>query len=299
MNMENLYAVVGVSRQGFHQHLRARQAGADKTSIVVHTAQRIRTEGKHPRMGCRQMYFFAKKRVDIYPLPPKIGRAAFEKMLLNNGFRLVKKRVFHKTTLRGAFIFPNFIAGALIWALNMVWVSDITYFEIWADGKKTFFYLTVILDVYSRKCLGWNVSSNLQTENTSLPALEMALQNRHIQPKQSCFGLVFHSDGGGQYSDKAFLKKLAEHSIHSSMADIVYENPFVERFHSTLKNDYLIPWDPQTIHLLRQLTPSAVHQYNLERPHSKLGRKTPAEFESNLANLPLCQRTFLTMKVVK
>lgn len=298
MTMEGLYAHVGVSRQGFHKRLRARRDHADRARLLVGVAVRIRTTGRHPRMGCRQMYFFAKKHAEKYPIPFKAGRRAFEKTLLENGFRLVRKRVFHKTTVRGAFVFPNLIGGAALWGLDMVWVSDITYFEVWAKGVKTFFYLTVILDVYSRRCIGWSVSFNLQTENTSLPALEMALQTRSVQPRQPCFGLVFHSDGGGQYSDKLFLKKLAEHRIQSSMADVVYENPFVERFHSTLKNDYLIPWETNSLELLRKLTPQAVHQYNAERPHSKLGRKTPIEFEQILDHLPLCQRTCLTMKVV-
>ena len=298
MTMESLYALVGVSRQGFHQRLGAQRGRADGGRVLLQVAQRIRTTGKHPRMGCREMYFFAKKHAEKYPIPFKAGRRAFEKTLLENGFRLVKKRVFHKTTVRGAFVFPNAIGGAALWGTDMVWVSDITYFEVWSAGKKTFFYLTVILDVYSRRSIGWSVSFNLQTESTSLPALEMALETRNVRPGQSCFGLVFHSDGGGQYSDKGFLKKLAEHKIRSSMADIVYENPFVERFHSTLKNDYLIPWDVNSLDLLKKLTPQAAHQYNHERPHSKLGRKTPVEFEQNLAKLPLCQRTFLTMKVV-
>lgn len=298
MTMEGLYNLVGLSRQGFHKRLRAQRGQADEDRVLLQVAERIRTTGKHPRMGCREMYFFAKKHAEKYPIPFKTGRKAFEKVLLENGFRLVKKRVFHKTTVRGAFVFPNVIGGAALWSTDMVWVSDITYFEIWSAGKKTFFYLTVILDVYSRRCIGWSVSFNLQTENTSLPALEMALKTRKIRPEQQCFGLVFHSDGGGQYSDKGFLKKLAGHKIQSSMADIVYENPFVERFHSTLKNDYLIPWNPESLDLLKKLTPIAVHQYNFERAHSKLGRKTPFELEQNLAKLPLCQRTFLTMKVV-
>jgi transposase InsO family protein len=244
------------------------------------------------------MYFFAKKHAEKYPLPFKIGRKAFEKTLLDNGFRLIKKRVFHKTTRRGAFIWPNLIAGTGLWELNMVWVSDITYFEIWSNGTKTFFYLTLILDVYSRKCIGWHVSKNLQTENTSLPALQIALKNRNIKPRQSCWGLILHSDGGGQYSDKAFMEQLKHHHIQSSMANVVYENPFIERFHSTLKNDYLFPWQPNSFNLLLELTRQAVYQYNFERPHSKLDRKTPDEFEQNLAKLPLCQRTFLTIKVV-
>ena len=298
MRMEQLYHVVNISRQGFHQHLRAQRRRTDEERIIMQIADHIRKQGKHPRMGCRTMYFFAKKHAEKYPLPFKIGRKAFEKTLLDKGFRLVKKRVFHKTTRRGPYIWDNLIAAARLWSVDMVWVSDITYFEIWSAGRKIFFYLTLILDVYSRKCLGWHVSKNLQTENTSLPALQMALKSRNIKHKQPCSGLIFHSDGGGQYSDHAFMELLGQHNIKSSMANVVYENPFVERFHATIKNDYLYPWQPNSFNLLLDLTRQAVYLYNFERPHSKLGRKSPVEFEQMLAKLPLCQRTFLTIKVV-
>ena len=83
------------------------------------------------------------------------------------------------------------------------------------------------------------------------------------------------------------------------MAGPVYENPFVGRFHSTLKNDYLIPWGVNSTSQLEKALPRYEWLYNHERPHQSLGWRTPVGFEALCSILPVCQRTILKIKLVK
>lgn len=107
-----------------------------------------------------------------------------------------------------------------------------------------FYYLTFIMDLFSRRIVGFAVSDNLRTESTTLVALEVALAGREtLSP-----GLIFHSDGGGQYYCKEFLKLTRLHDIRNSMCESVYENPNAERVNGTIKNSYLKHYGPLLRH---------------------------------------------------
>ena len=195
----------------------------------------------------------------------------FEQLCFENGFRLERLKSWHRTTdSSGVIRFPNLVEGIELTGVNQVWSSDITYYEI--NGR--FFYLTFILDNYSRMIIGHSVSRQLLTEQTTLPALEMALGARKPQP-----GLIFHSDGGGQYYSRSFLKLTREHKIKNSMCEVAYENPYAERINGTIKNQYLKGYNPQNYSELVSMTQRAVQNYNHVRPHQSLGKLTPAAFE--------------------
>lgn len=216
---------------------------------------------------------------------PQIGRDKVESILLNNGFRIKRIKAYHKTTKRGYFVFSNLIKDLNINNLNQVWVSDITYYYMVEKGKVTHYYLTFIMDLFTRRILGFAVSDNLITESTTLPAMQMALKTRNITQKEDISGLIFHSDGGGQYADKSFLSLLQYYEIRSSMGKEAYENPNSERINGTMKNDYLLPWDVNSYCQLNLLTSKAVRLYNEERPHSSLKGLSPVEFERMLNKL--------------
>jgi len=153
---------------------------------------------------------------------------------------------------------------------NQVWASDITYYRI---GER-FYYITFILDLYSRFIVGHAVSAGLLTDQTTIPALSMALALRRPQ-----HGLIFHSDGGGQFFCKAFLAITKAHGIRNSMCESVYENAHAERINGTVKNDYLVHYAPRDFIQLTALTDKAVKMYNFCRPHSSLQNKSPADYE--------------------
>jgi transposase InsO family protein len=228
----------------------------------------------HPEMSARTMYQMIR--------PHSMGRDRFEQFCFTRGFKIEKKRSYRRTTdSRGVTRFDNLLSDVELTGVNQVWVSDITYYEI--SGR--FFYLTFIMDLFSRRIVGYSASDDLMTENTTLPALKMALARRHIAP-----GLVFHSDGGGQYYCKEFLKLTRALLIRNSMCGSVYENPNAERVNGTIKNSYLKYYGPESFCELKRMVKKAVDMYNNVRPHQSLNRLSPVAFEE------LQKRVFLGME---
>lgn len=271
---------MGISRQGFYQYEQKRAAFVVISAQIIAFAKTTREN--HPRMGARTIYLKMSSAPECQGWFSQIGRDKVETILLNNGFRIKRIRAYYKTTIRGFFVFDNLIKGLVINRINQVWVSDITYFFVVEAGEVTHYYLTFIMDLYSRHVLGYAVSMNLTTEATTLPALEMALKTRNVTTQNQLEGLILHSDGGGQFIDKNFVAKLRFFGSQSSMGKEAYENPNAERLNGTIKNDYLIPWHVESFSLLNFLTAKAVKLYNTDRPHSSINGLSPVEFEKLL-----------------
>ena len=209
--------------------------------------------------------------------PQYIGRDRFEALCKQYGFEVGIKRSFTRTTNScGVVRFPNLIEGLKVEHINQVWSSDITYFDL----KGVYYYITFIIDHYSRRILGYSVSSRLQTEHTTLPALIMAIAIRGVIPH----GIIFHSDGGGQYYDRQFLILTSRYKFKNSMCEMAYENGISERLNGIIKNNYLRHWNIANLAELIQQVDRAVRLYSTEKPHSGLGRLTPCEFEKNCIN---------------
>jgi len=261
MKMKELYRVIGTSKQAFHQHLDKQMLVLEEQQQLLPVIKQIRAD--HPRLSVRRMHAMIG--------PQSMGRDKFEQFCYLYGFKLAIKRAFHKTTNSlGVTRFENLIAGLELTGVNQVWASDITYYRI---GER-FYYITFILDLYSRFIVGYKVSVGMLTGQTTIPALNMALKLR--EPGQ---GLIFHSDGGGQYYCKKFLAITKSNLIKNSMCESVYENAHAERINGTVKNDYLVHYAPQDYKQLVTLTDKAVKMYNLFRPHSSLGNISPATYE--------------------
>lgn len=288
--MEALYECVGIRRQGFHQYLRRRAVQSVRDEQILDCVREHRRD--HPRMGARPMRVVMCRDESERELLQRVGKHKFEKLLIDNDLGVQPIRIYHRTTYSGIHRFPNLVEGVTIQDLNKIWVSDLTYYLL-RDGWA---YLTFILELYSRRCIGYQLSRTMDTESTTLPALEMALKNRGIKDYHN--NLCFHSDGGGQYYDKAFVKLLRQYNIRSSMAECVYENPHIERFHSTIKNDYLIPWGVNSTSQLKKQVPRAIELYNSQRPHQSLKLKTPQEFEEFIQPISLCQRPSVLFKKI-
>jgi putative transposase len=255
-----------MSKQSFHQKLDRQLLLLEEMEQLLILVTQIRQD--HPRMSSRQMYRLIR--------PAYLGRDRFEAFCFENGFKVAVKRAFHRTTNSlGVTRFENLIMGLELTGINQVWTSDITYYRI----GDTFYYLTFILDVYSRVIVGYSVSTNLSTHDTTIPALIMALRGRYITA-----GLIFHSDGGGQYYCKEWLQLTAQYEIKNSMCDTPYENPHAERINGIIKNDYLIGYGPMNYQELGRMTLKAVTKYNIEKPHGSLGNISPFQFEKYLSD---------------
>jgi transposase InsO family protein len=267
MKMNSLYRVLGTSKQAFHQYLNKQMLVLEEQQQLLPIINQIRAD--HPRLSVRRMYIMIN--------PQSMGRDKFEQFCYSYGFKLAIKRAFHKTTNSlGVTRFENLIIDFKLTGVNQVWASDITYYRI---GER-FYYITFVLDLYSRFIVGYTVSVGMFTEQTTIPALNMALKLR--EPAQ---GLIFHSDGGGQYYCKKFLAITKNRLIANSMCESVYENAHAERINGTVKNDYLIYYAPLDYKQLVTLTDKAVKMYNCFRPHSSLGNKSPAEYELSTKSL--------------
>lgn len=158
---------------------------------------------------------------------------------------------------------------------NQIWVTDITYLQT----DEGWLYLAAILDLWSRRVVGWSCGATLQASLT-LAALRQALRQR--QPAR---GLIHHSDRGSQYLDDDYVKILEAHGIDRSMSRVgnCYDNAFIESFWSTLKSDTGL--DRSTVPS-RAAAELAVFDYietfyNPTRRHSSLGHISPVAFEKN------------------
>lgn len=263
--MNKLYKSLGISKQAFHQMMdRDLLVRSEKQQLLMLIYQ-IRED--HPTMGARDLYYKLN--------PQTMGRDRFEEFCREEGLMVEKIRNWRRTTdSTGVVRFDNLLINMSLTAINQAWQSDITYFEV--GGK--FYYITFIEDSFSRRILGYSTSKRLTTEQTTLKALKMAINSR-LKDKISIKSVVFHSDGGGQYYDKEFLKLTGKAGFINSMCEYPWENGKVERLNGVIKNNYLIHRNIKSFADLEKEVDRTVSLYNREKPHIKLQRKSPIEFE--------------------
>lgn len=279
--MTDLLAVAGISRQAYYKALKVREEA--NTDIERYILLIIGMRDIHPGMGLREIYRITE--------PEGIGRDAFMLLGLRNGFQLQCRPNPVRTTFSTkSHRYTNLLQGKRFTDVNQVWSSDITYFQ--AHGVT--YYIVFILDVYSRRIVGWNVETHMRTENLML-ALDKALALRSISDYANT--LIHHSDKGTQYASNLYTNALAQRNILISMCNEVYENTHIERVNGTIKNQYLDYW----LHLitdlssLKRLLDKVVHTYNTLRPHAALNHLTPMAFETQLLTMPIQDRPVLTI----
>ena len=172
--------------------------------------------------------------------------------------------------------YPNRLPDTVVIGLNQVWVADITYIRL----PQEFVFLAAILDAYSRRVIGWNLSPRLDVSLT-LTALECALVSRQIEP-----GVIHHSDQGVQYAAADYVQRAQSAGLVLSMSRRAHpkDNPQAESFFRTLKMEqvYLTEYlDFQDAY--RQLSCFIEDVYNRKRLHSSLGYVPPVEFEATVS----------------
>src|SRR5699024_4381167 len=202
--------------------------------------------------------------------PDGMGRDKFCEVFKGLGYGVAPPRNPVRTTIPAHKVFENLIEGRLVSGPRQGWQSDITYIKV---GDR-FYYLTFILDVYTRRIVGW-ASSKVRAE-ANLRALQMALTGVSCE---KLAGLVHHSDRGSQYTDGRYLKLLRSQAISISMGRKATDNAFAERINGVIKNEYLIPWAPTSYRQLKRYSIRAVADYNTKRHHGALGRRSPAAYE--------------------
>lgn len=207
----------------------------------------------------------------------RVNSKRIRRVMLEYGLLAEIRRAFKTATTdsnHGYRIYPNLVKGISITEPNQVWVSDITYIRI----ATCFVYLAVILDLYSRKVIGWAVAKHVKKE-LCIETLKMAIEQR--KPKAGC---IHHSDRGVQYASDEYiaLLKANEFCVSMSRKGNPYDNAYAESFMKTLKYEEVLLNDYETFNDVLERLPYFIEQiYNKRRLHSSLGYQTPEEYEQN------------------
>ena len=275
--MQDIYLLNGVSKQGHHQAMQRERAWQDKSVFYIALMYEIREV--HPAMGLRTMYEMSQP----------VGRDAFIFLGLQAGFRLqIAHNPIRTTFSIPSQRYPNLLEGRELTDVNQLWTSDITYF--FYNGR--YYYIVLVMDVYSRRLIGWSVADNMRAEN-NVAALRMALILRGVKNYHQ--SLIHHSDRGAQYTSDAYTDLLTEFGILISMCQEVYENAHIERLNGTIKNQYLKHYAIPNAQALSRFLNKAVEAYNGQKPHKALNGISPIQFENDLKELCLEDRNPLKM----
>lgn len=267
-SLNKLYRAAKVTKQAVWEHFKREEATLALIRRVVGQVDGRREE--HPGEGLAKLYWQIQ--------PEGMGRDKFCHTFKGLGYGLVAHSNPVRTTVPARKVFDNLIKGRVIGGPNQVWQSDITYIKI---GER-FYYLTFIVDVYTRRILGYAASKSLRAE-ANIKALKMAL--KHFKEDQ-LEGCVHHSDRGTQYNDGRYLSILRSHQMTVSMGAKAQDNAFAERVNGVIKNEYLIPRQLKTFRQLTRFCRQAVKDYNTKRHHGALGRRSPLEYERDWRQLP-------------
>jgi putative transposase len=224
----------------------------------------------------RRIYGSPRIHEELKAQGQRCSRKRVARIMRENGLRARQKRKFKATTDSGHElpVAPNLVGREFtVESPNRVWMSDITY--IWT--MEGWLYLCIIIDLYSRKAVGWSMYSRITVELT-IDALSMA--HMHRKPNE---GLVFHSDRGVQYAAELFRKHLSEFNMVQSMSrkGDCWDNACAESFFATLKTEEVFHRSYKTRDEARRCIFEYIAVfYNRQRRHSFLDYVSPEEYES-------------------
>ena len=248
----------------------------DRNIILRPAVQDIALE--FPKYGYRRITWELRRRGFI------INHKRVLRVMREDNLLVVRKR-FHPITTQSNHGFPkhpNLAKGFTPTGANQLWVSDITYIRLVYE----FVYLAVIIDLYSRRCIGWELSRDVDTQLT-LDALNNAVTLRGMENVQGC---IHHSDHGVQYASTGYIVRLEALGMKPSMGDVgnSYDNAFAESFIKTLKYEEVLMNEYNTFDEAHQNIRHFIEEvYNKKRLHSSIGYKPPVEFEQEVLNKSL------------
>ena len=260
---------LGVSRSGYYQWKKAEPTLRDREEAeLVKQIGRVFAANKGRYGSPRVSQALRQDGIDC-------GENRVARLMRENELAARRKQSFRpRTTVPGNGAVPNLIKDLEPSGVDQVWVSDITYVAT-VEG---WLYLAVILDLFSRKVVGWKLGETLEAELV-VTALKNALMMR--KPDR---GLYFHSDRGSQYSSQAVLKPLRviEANLSMSGQGNCYDNAKAEAFFSTLKTECFPPNQLFSSKALarREIFEYIEVYYNNQRLHSSLEYRTPRQFEA-------------------
>ena len=261
-----------VSHSGYYEFLKRRGDSIRQADLIA----RIREVHRKSR------YTYGSRRImqQLRKNGMMIGRYRVRRLMRLAGIAVKKKRRY-KITTQSNHRYPasqNLIQRCFqTERTNMVWVSDITYIKT----MEGWLYLAVVMDLYSRKIVGWALARNMAVEMVK-SALMMAIGRR--KPGN---GLIHHSDRGIQYACDEYRRLLQNHGITSSMSRSgnCLDNAVAERFFCTLKNESLLNWQNMSAEEVKHDIVDYIEMfYNSERLHSFNDYFSPNDYEKLTIN---------------
>jgi putative transposase len=267
--------VLSVSSSGFYAW---RKRGPSSRSILD---QRLALRIRAVHAEVKQRYGAVKVYKELKGSGVSCGKNRVAKLMRREGLRSRRTPAFRITTdsRHTHPIAENHLQRRfdvrLHPAINRSWAADMTY----VPTREGWLYLAVVLDLASRRIVGWSIDKILDRPMTQR-ALEMALRNRRPRP-----GGLHHSDRGGQYASNEYQRLLTEHGMKVSMsrAGDCWDNAVVESFFRTLKAELV---NGSKWHTRREASVALVQfievWYNRKRRHQALGYQTPAQFENEM-----------------
>ena len=266
--MNGLCRAAGVSRAGYYRFL----VRAQPQEVVMDLRSQIqRIALRWPAYGYRRVH--AELRRHGWT----VNHKRILRLMRADNLLCLRRRKFLLTTdsKHSLPVYPNLADAMVPTDIDQLWVADITYIRLQVE----FVYLAVLLDAFSRRCIGWALQRSLEAA-LALEALRMALTQRRPRP-----GLVHHSDRGVQYAARDYTAQLKQHGIRISMSRRAtpYDNAQAESFIKTLKYEEVYRTEYRNLEEARAAIAEFLEKiYNQERLHSALGYRPPLEFECSL-----------------
>lgn len=264
--------VLDVSRSGYYAWRRREPSARSKADAALLEAIREIHDESDGTYGAPRVH---AELCEGGPEAPQASLNRVARVMRAAGIQGVSPRKWVRTTLRGEDARPapdlvdrDFTATGP----DQLWVADITYVPTWSG----FLFLAIVLDVWSRRIVGWAMATHLRTELV-LEAMDMALRQR--RPR----GVIHHSDQGCQYTSLAFGRRCDLMGVRPSMGSVgdAYDNAMAESFFGTLECELLDRRSFRTpVHARLELFRYIEGWYNPRRRHSALGYLSPSNFEA-------------------
>jgi len=266
LGVERMCQLAVVSRAGFYRYLRRGWQWEEEVALRS-TVQDVVIEHRW-RYGYRRITEELRARGMI------VNHKRIARIMREDNLLVVRRGRSRSRghTLHAARVYLNLAARLKLLGPNQLWVADITYIRL----AREFVYLAVVLDVFSRKVIGWALGRSLKAQ-LPICALERAIANRRPPP-----GVVHHSDQGVQYASKEYMETLRKHKMLPSMSrpGNPYDNATCESFLKTLKREEINATTYRDFEDLQKRLDEFIEKYyNVCRLHSALDYRSPEDFE--------------------
>jgi len=259
--------ILEISRSGFYKKPCSTQK--DESDLLA-IMQQICFE--FPRYGYRRV------TKQLHRQDMQVNHKKVRALMKAHKLLVRRKRTKPKTTDSKHSLprYPNLIEDLEVTRVNQVWVSDITY----VICGNIFLYLALVMDLFSRKIVSWELSRKVDTELT-LAALNKAALSRGLVE-----GGIHHSDHGSQYLSDLYIQRLTELGMLPSMGEVgnSYDNAFAESLNKTIKNEEVWLNEYMTFDQAYECIAAFIKKYNEKRLHSSIGYVPPNEYEQQQLN---------------